>query len=46
MSFKLGEGERLAGAWLFVDHTEWTLHRALSGLPVNIRGLTGSIIEA
>jgi hypothetical protein len=32
MSFKLGEGERLAEGRLFVDHTEATLRRAMSGL--------------
>jgi hypothetical protein len=36
MSFKLGEGERLAEGRLFVDHTEATLRGALSGFPVNI----------
>ena len=34
MSFKLGEGERLAEGRLFVDQTEATLHSALSRLPV------------
>src|SRR4051812_38788459 len=36
MSFKLGEGERLADGRLFVDHTEATLRSALSVLPVEI----------
>ena len=36
MSFKLGEGERLAGGRLFVDHTGMTLRAALSSLPVDI----------
>jgi hypothetical protein len=35
MSFKLGEGERLAEGRLFVDHTEATLRSALSRLPVS-----------
>jgi hypothetical protein len=34
MSFKLGQGERLAEGRLFVDHTEMTLRSALCGLPV------------
>lgn len=36
MSFKLGEGERVARGRLFVDYTEETLHRALIGLPIEI----------
>ena len=36
MSFKLGEGERLAGGRMFVDHTPETLRNALAGLPVEI----------
>ena len=36
MSLKLGEGERLAGGRLFVDHTETTLRTALSGFPVDM----------
>jgi SAM-dependent methyltransferase len=36
MSFKLGEGERLAEGRLFVDHTDGTLRSALSGLPVEV----------
>jgi SAM-dependent methyltransferase len=31
MSFKLGQGERLAGGRVFVDHTEATLRGALAG---------------
>jgi len=36
MSFKLGEGERLVGGRLFVDHTEESLRRALAGVPVDL----------
>jgi SAM-dependent methyltransferase len=36
MSFKLGEGERLAEGRLFVDYTEATLRAALTGLPVDV----------
>lgn len=34
MSFKLGEGERLSGGRLFVDHTEASLRLALAPLPL------------
>ncbi len=36
MSFKLGEGERIAQGRLFVDHTEETLRRALKNVPVRV----------
>jgi 2-polyprenyl-3-methyl-5-hydroxy-6-metoxy-1,4-benzoquinol methylase len=36
MSFKLGNGERLAAARLFVDHTEETLRAVLAGIPIQI----------
>jgi hypothetical protein len=34
MSFKLGEGERLSGGRLFIDHTEASLRLALAPLPL------------
>jgi SAM-dependent methyltransferase len=36
MSFKLGEGERIADGRLFVDHTEATLRAALKEIPVEL----------
>lgn len=36
MSFKLGDGERVAGGRLFVDHTTATLMHALAGLAVDV----------
>lgn len=36
MSFKLGEGERVAGGRLFVDHNERTLRSALMDFPVQL----------
>jgi SAM-dependent methyltransferase len=37
MSFKYGQGERTTDGRLFVDHTEETLRRALTDLPLEIR---------
>lgn len=36
MSFKLGERERVAEGWLFVDRTDATLREALRLIPVCI----------
>ena len=36
MSFKLGEGERIAGERTCVDHTEETLRRGLMGVSVEL----------